>query len=267
MEYLSACAIVKDENAYLPEWVEYHKLIGVERFLIYDNGSRIPLAETLAADIASGIVIVHHFPGIARQTEAYMNCVLHCGRTSTWVAFIDVDEFLVPKGTDDFRNILKDYEAFGGVAINWQTFNSSGHETKPPGLQIENFQMRGVNDFDWNKHIKTIARPSAVQSAPNCHHFSYKPGYHCVNESGAPVIGYFNEPPTSRRFQLNHYFNRSRAEFLEKVERRAADGTQKRMEFFDIIERDCNAVRDVEILRFVPALKIALERREKVETA
>lgn len=267
MENLSICAIVKDENSYLPEWLEYHKLVGVEKFFIYDNGSRIPIRETLAADIASGTVIVHSFPGYARQTEAYMNCVLHCGRTSKWVAFIDVDEFLVPKGTDDFRTILKDFRAFGGLAINWQTFGSSGHLTRPPGLQTENFTMRGAVNFDWNRHIKTIARPSTVYSAPNCHHFLYKPGYCCVNERGGLVPGFFNIPPTAGRFQLNHYFNRSRAEFEEKVQRRAADGTQKKMEFFDLIEKDCNEVRDEEILRFIPALKKALEKREKGETA
>ena len=267
MEYLSVCAIVKDENAYLHEWLEYHKLAGVEKFFIYDNGSRVPIAETLAPDVASGRVIVHYFPGEARQTEAYMNCVLHCGRTSTWVAFIDVDEFLVPKGVDDLRVLLREYQAFGGVAVNWQTFGSSGHATRPVGLQVENFPMRGPVDFDWNKHVKTIARPTTVLSAPNCHYFRYKPGYYCVNENGGLVPEFFNAPPTARRFQLNHYFNRSRAEFVEKVARRAADGTQKRMEFFDIVERECNSVRDEEILRFVPAIKAALERREKVETA
>ncbi len=267
MEYFAICAIVKDENEYLHEWVEYHKLVGVERFYIYDNGSRVPIAETLASEVATGRVVVHPFPGEAKQTEAYLNCVIHCGRNSFWIAFIDVDEFLVPKETDDLRTILRDYEAFGGLAINWQTFSSSGHLTRPPGLQVENFQMRGAVDFDWNKHVKTIARPSTVLGFHNCHCAKYRDGFYCVNEDGRVVADAFCDPPTARRLQLNHYFNRSRAEFEEKIRRRAADGTQKRMEFYDIVERDCYAVRDGEILRFVPALKEALGKREKVETA
>ena len=259
MEYLSVCAIVKDENAYLREWIEYHKLVGVERFFIYDNGSRVPIAETLAADVVTGRVIVHNFPGHARQTEAYMNCAYHCGRTSFWVAFIDVDEFLVPKGTDDIRNILRDYQGYAALAVNWQTFSSSGHQTRPPGLQIENFLMRGPVSFHWNAHIKTIARPTAIESAPNCHFFTYGNGMCCVNEDRWMVPGPFNTPPTARRLQLNHYFNRSRAEFLDKVGRGAADGTQKKLDFFDLVERECSAVRDEEILRFVPALKKRME--------
>lgn len=266
MEYLSVCAIVKDENEYLPEWLEYHKLIGVEKFFIYDNGSKVPLAETLRDDIDLGSVIVHSFPGYAKQTEAYMNCVLHCGRTSTWLAFIDVDEFILPKGTDDLRTILKGYEAFGALAMNWQTFGSSGHLEKPPGLQIENFLMRGPIEFGWNTHIKTIARPGVVGQALNCHCFSYKSGHGCVSEDGKAVTDAWNKPATARRLQLNHYFSRSRAEFMEKLARGAADGTQKRMEFFDIVERECGAVRDDGILRFVPALKAALEKRQKLET-
>lgn len=146
--------------------------------------------------------------------------------------------------------------------MNWQTFGSSGHLERPSGLQIENFVMRGPLDFGWNTHIKTFARPPAVSGAPNCHHFTYKHGYSCVNEDGRIVPESESKPPTARRMQLNHYFTRSKAEFLEKIGRMAADGSQKRMEFFDVTEKHCNSVRDEGILRFVPALKAALENRK-----
>ena len=31
------CAIAKNENLYLKEWVEYHKNIGINKIFIYDN--------------------------------------------------------------------------------------------------------------------------------------------------------------------------------------------------------------------------------------
>ena len=37
--YLSAVVIVKDEGPYLQEWLEFHRLVGVQHVYLYDNGS------------------------------------------------------------------------------------------------------------------------------------------------------------------------------------------------------------------------------------
>jgi hypothetical protein len=37
--YLSASTIYRDAASYLAEWIEFHRLMGVERFFLYDNGS------------------------------------------------------------------------------------------------------------------------------------------------------------------------------------------------------------------------------------
>lgn len=36
-DYLSIGAIFKDEAPYLAEWIEFHRLVGVEHFFLYDN--------------------------------------------------------------------------------------------------------------------------------------------------------------------------------------------------------------------------------------
>lgn len=38
--YFSICAIFKDESLSIKEWIEYHKLIGVEHFYLYNNKSK-----------------------------------------------------------------------------------------------------------------------------------------------------------------------------------------------------------------------------------
>ena len=37
--FMSIACIIKNEGPYLREWLEYHKLIGVEHFYVYDNES------------------------------------------------------------------------------------------------------------------------------------------------------------------------------------------------------------------------------------
>ncbi len=39
MDKIAVCAIFKDEAPYLLEWLAFHKMIGVDLFVLYDNGS------------------------------------------------------------------------------------------------------------------------------------------------------------------------------------------------------------------------------------
>jgi len=44
---------------------------------------------------------------------------------------MDADEFLVIKdGSPSLPAVLQRYEAFGGLAVNWRLFGSSGHATR-----------------------------------------------------------------------------------------------------------------------------------------
>ena len=45
---LLACIMCKDEPKYLLDNIEYHSLIGIEHFIVYDNKSQIPLKEVLS---------------------------------------------------------------------------------------------------------------------------------------------------------------------------------------------------------------------------
>ena len=53
--YLAACTIYRDDAAYLAEWIEFHRLMGVERFFLYDNGSTDNHREVLAGYLAEGV--------------------------------------------------------------------------------------------------------------------------------------------------------------------------------------------------------------------
>src|SRR5919204_208118 len=57
--YLSACAIYRDEAPYLREWIEFHGLVGVQRFFLYDDGSTDHHDEVLAPYIEDGTVVRH----------------------------------------------------------------------------------------------------------------------------------------------------------------------------------------------------------------
>lgn len=74
-QYLSLCAIVKNEAPYLPEWIEFYKLVGVEKFYIYDNESSDNTKEVLKPYIDAGDVVYTYQPGQAQQVVAYNDAV------------------------------------------------------------------------------------------------------------------------------------------------------------------------------------------------
>ena len=120
----TSCEDVRDEAAEdVREWVCYHLGLGFSHVALYDNGSREPLREVLAPLVARGVVSVTDFTlREAPQLSAYFHALrLWRGRVF-WLAFLDIDEFLVPltsPGQGDafppLSRLLRPYERFGGV--------------------------------------------------------------------------------------------------------------------------------------------------------
>jgi hypothetical protein len=58
-EYLGIGAIYRWEGPNLREWVAFHRVVGVDRFFLYDNDSDDEHLEALAPFIEDGSVTVH----------------------------------------------------------------------------------------------------------------------------------------------------------------------------------------------------------------
>ncbi|MDO5484514.1 MAG: glycosyltransferase family 2 protein, partial [Desulfovibrionaceae bacterium] len=100
MFYAGICAIARDETPHLREWALHHLAVGFEHIIIYDNGSREPVRDTLAC--LGRLVTVLDFPEQrAPQLSAYYHCLRTYRSLSRWLAFIDIDEFILPLGSRD----------------------------------------------------------------------------------------------------------------------------------------------------------------------
>jgi hypothetical protein len=251
MKYeLSICAICKDETDYLEEWINFNRCIGVEHFYIYDNDSAVPVKITLDKYIDAGYVTVFDFPGSRKQIPAYHDFINNHKNDSKWVAFLDCDEFLIPKQVDTIQEILKDYENYGGLCVNWVMFGSNGFLTKPLGLITESYTLSKVD-----QHIKTIVQSEFVsRSAGPSHCFRYEKGYYAVSEDFKKV-DYAYSVPSINKIQLNHYFTKSFEEWEKKVQRGTADGFPKRL-INNIYAHDkwCNDI-DISAFRFIEKTK------------
>ncbi|MCX6059048.1 MAG: glycosyltransferase family 92 protein [Chloroflexi bacterium] len=218
MDYLSLCLICKDENDYLSEWLDYHILMGVDRFYIYDNESQVSLRESLKEYIERGWVVVVDIPGKAMQLYAYDHCLQTFGANTFWLGFIDTDEFLVPKITQDLKEFLKAYEAYGGLAVSSLFFGSNAHIIRPAAGQIASYTRCTQSTIGEYEVIKSIVQPGMVLMPNSPHDFIYKENAWCVNE-GFLRVDFQRFPKHTEKIQLNHYFCRSEQEIDLKLRR------------------------------------------------
>lgn len=260
---LSICAIFRDEGPYLKEWIEFHRLVGVQHFLLYNHLSVDNFREVLQPYIDNKIVEVidltdeiesrSHWGSI--QTGSYNDGLAKLSGVSKWVAFIDSDEFLYPVKKDNLNTVLKNYEKFGGVCAHWAMFGTS-HIPKIPEkvLQIEALVYRAKLDCPTNGHVKSIVRPERVSHFPNPHYAIYKLGYGQVNENKVAFEGPINKEISSNILRINHYWTRDEDYFFNvKVPSRVKRGLSKETE----LKRagNYNAELDTSMFRFVPALR------------
>ena len=186
--YLCVCAIYLNEAPYLREWIEFHRIVGVEKFFMYDNGNVDNHLEVLGPYLEDGTVVVHEWPMRPGQMPAYDDCLRVHGDESRWIAFIDLDEFLFSPTYRPLPEVLVDYERHPGVIVNWASFGTSGHVTQPPGLVIETHHYRRNYAPDAFESIKCIVDPRRTERALSPHAFRYRDG-HPVNELHSPKDG------------------------------------------------------------------------------
>src|ERR1700722_724245 len=60
----SICAIFKNEAPCLKEWIEYHRLFGVDHFYLYNIGSNDSFQDILRPYVEEGIVTLTNWPEV-----------------------------------------------------------------------------------------------------------------------------------------------------------------------------------------------------------
>src|SRR5688572_26300793 len=140
--YLAICAVYRNEGPYLREWIEFHRHVGVERFFLYNNRSTDDHLDVLQPYIDAGIVVWEDFPEFPPQLKCFEECLATHRDDARWIAFIDIDEFLFSPTERPVSEILRDFEEHPAVGVNCLAFGTSGHQTPPPGLVIENYRRR-----------------------------------------------------------------------------------------------------------------------------
>ena len=190
--YLAVCAIAKNEGAYFQEWIEWHKNLGVEKFYIYDNESSDNTLDVLAPYIESELVEYTFWAGKKQQLAAYDDCLEKHRLDARWIAFIDLDEFVIPTKDGTISDFLKRFETFSAIEINWLIYGSGGAKEKETGTVMERFKHHAQPNHILNRHVKSIVNPRRVFCLIGCHEAARISGY-AANSHGERIKKNFRD--------------------------------------------------------------------------
>jgi glycosyl transferase family 92 len=267
--YLAACAIYRNEARYLREWIEFHLLVGFERFYLYDNQSDDDHLAVLEPYIAEGTVVLKSWPVTSGQHLAYEHCINTRRDAARWMAFFDLDEFMFSPEGKPLPEIVGEFEQYPGIGVNVAVFGTSGHKTEPEGPVIANY-VRRSKDEATHPTIKSIVDPQYARHCWGAHSFIYlgwsreyegltfeEPVWALVlpvseRREQIPLRTHDRTPELSYSLlRVNHYYTKSEEAFRRKCGR-ADTGA------LDIM----NGQHDDTIQMYVPSLHEAIRERE-----
>jgi capsular polysaccharide biosynthesis protein len=234
-----ACA--RWETAYITEWLLYHQAIGFDHVYLYCNDDDPTDLYMQVLPFSRGeapFVTFHHFPYQGQQFYMMMHALRQHKDASRWVAFLDVDEFLVLPGVDNIQDYLRRCPAqWDAIHFNWFFFGNNDHQERPPGSVLINYTRR---EDRLHPSTKTITRSARIdlskirQKVYVWHGWDgvFGPDFRAVNVLGDPIDlvrgsdeghSYVRSAEVQLRIRnvgfVNHYAFKSAGDFHHRIER------------------------------------------------
>ncbi len=217
----SVCSIFRNESKYLKEWIEYHILVGVDHFYLYNNNSADNYLQILKPYIKKGIVTLVDWPdawgnlseengyfwSLGTQIPAYENAIKMRSKETRWLTFLDVDEYLVPSTANTILEVLENYKDFPAIVLSSDFIDATRRNTI--------------------SKQKLLIEASILTNAPKQNIFKakeaiiFKPEF-CKQSSCFPYrIEFKNEKKAiavkKQDLRINHYLNRNKPMQFEKI--------------------------------------------------
>lgn len=113
-------AIAKNEQLYIKEWLDYHLNLEFDKIIVADNDD-----ELLLSGFSTDKVIIEDYTGVERvQIKAYKELFKKYRNDYDWIAFFDIDEFLVLDGFENVKDFLSGFDA-DEIRLNCKHFTDN----------------------------------------------------------------------------------------------------------------------------------------------
>jgi len=209
MKVVLVC-IAKDEDNYVEEWLDYNHKLGFDEIIMYENDWECKVDRPFLNKIK--------FPGAHKQMESYFHFLKFFRNDYDWVAFMDIDEFLVLKKHNNIKDFLTEYDNPHGVAVNWFMFGADGkvNRDENPNSLLKQFTKR---QKDVDQLIKTILKSSSNGYMVLPHN----PNTPLMDTNGKVFQGPWNPGGPTDVAQINHYHHKTFEDWLIRCNRGQSD--------------------------------------------
>ena len=126
---------------------------------------------------------------IHNQVLAYAHAASNFGGSVRWMAFIDADEFLVPKQAPTIPEALAHLGDAANLSLPWHMFGRSGHAEPPAGGVLTNYLRRArdpMSDVRGVRAFKVIVDPCHMTAA-RVHSMETDGSFRTANDKGVSV--------------------------------------------------------------------------------
>ncbi|GAV88135.1 Glyco_transf_92 domain-containing protein [Cephalotus follicularis] len=214
---ICATTMVYNVAKYLREWVMYHSKIGVERFILYDNGSDDDLKSVVNELNEEGYdveTLLWVWP--KTQEAGFSHVAVYAKDSCTWMAYVDVDEFifspswlnLSQPSNQLLKSLLQGRKSVGQVSIKCNDFGPSNQVSHPIEGVTQGYDCRLKTE---QRHKSIVLLEAIDFSLLNVvHHFNINVSYYKKRDLGLDDA------------VINHYKYQAWSEFKTKFRRRVS---------------------------------------------
>lgn len=233
------CCIGRLENAYIKEFVEYYKILGVTNICLFDNNydGEEDFNDVIGDYIKDGFVILKDYRNRkVCQLDAYNECYKTYGGEYDWIAFFDIDEFMFINCNKTIGEYLarSEFNDYDMLHINWLLFGDGGQLRNDGRYLLHRItQPLDINHsteykFPDNFHVKSIIRGGLKEVLWTCTPHTPVCNIKCCNSFGilcdgnSPFVGY-----DFRNAGIRHFATKTAEEYAQKVKKGFPDANPK----------------------------------------
>ena len=230
--------IIKDEQDYLKEWLDYHLDFGINSIYVFDDvfsTSHKSICNDYKEKVTHKNILelydykegeeIKRVKKSGRSLTGYqvpfMYKILNYLKQTTdldWVFYLDVDEFLTLKNKrTKLDNLFKTYSDYDIVVLQWMNYNASGNMYKPKKNVVEAYTKKcqlfigkRMSPKASSKLCFNLHRWDAEKIKTN-HHLPKKAKLCKTNFSTDPLEVVYD------KIYVRHYITKSFDEFCNRI--------------------------------------------------
>lgn len=229
---IAICAVAKNEENYLVEWVDYYKGLGVSHIYLFDNNN-VERGNSVAKLLSGygNFVTVYNVRGINsrlpdgeyRQDYIYRYCFKQYRNEYDWIGFFDLDEFVTFNDCDMhsfFANDVSDDTSV--IHLNWMYYGDNGLLYPDGRGVVERFKTPCPYDVHY---AQTFEENMFVKSFVNCRYHMLRSLTHsfimdggCCRKNNGDLSDFRKciEEYDYTKSYIRHYGTKTIAEYMER---------------------------------------------------